>query len=720
MSGEAASGFEVPEPILNGPYDPPARYWNLRIEEGLPPEIADGRRLAAWREAGRPGATRTTLALLSWWERDGRAPRLFFAQREAAETIIFLVEARADFLADLAFPEDDPGEERKAEGYTGFRRRRCKLAAGTGKTTVAAMLSAWSILNKIADRTDARFSDTVLIVCPNITIRSRLSELDPARGEASIYVTRDLVPPALRADLSRGRAMVRNWHVLQPQQPAGSAGHRVVRAGQAETRTEWVVIGPATTTARGSRTFTPDSYAAAVAAGELKVIDEIKSADGTLRKARVESTRWIASDTAFAGRVLEGRGSRNILVINDESHHAYRIPQRDQNGAESGEDDEDDEEEVEAEADRAEATVWVEGLDRVQRVRGINSCIDLSATPCYLGRMGAATNTVFPWTVSEFGLTDAIESGLVKVPQLVAEDNSGQPIPSYFNIWQWILPKLTSAERGARRASPKPEAILKWAMTPIAIMVGLWAAARATLATGDDRRPPVFILVAKNKRIAKTLHEWIADEIRPPGIGSLKIPELRNRPGETNTVRVDTGVVFETDSGHPKSDENAWMRLTLDTVGREQWPEDRQGRPIHPEGFAQLAAKLGRPLSPPGRDVRCIVSVGMLTEGWDCNTVSHVVGLRPFQSQLLCEQVVGRALCRRSYDVGADGRLEEEGAEDLRCGVRDRALQGERPGARGKAVAAANFRRAAEGRLRHHRPACPRLRDRGEEPHHGP
>ncbi|MGH7082482.1 MAG: hypothetical protein ACREFV_08450, partial [Acetobacteraceae bacterium] len=272
----------------------------------------------------------------------------------------------------------------------------------------------------------------------------------------------------------------------------------------------------------------------------------------------------------------------------------------------------------------------------------------------------------------------------------------------------------------ARRASPKPEAILKWAMTPIAIMVGLWAAARATLATGDDRRPPVFILVAKNKRIAKTLHEWIADEIRPPGIGSLKIPELRNRPGETNTVRVDTGVVFETDSGHPKSDENAWMRLTLDTVGREQWPEDRQGRPIHPEGFAQLAAKLGRPLSPPGRDVRCIVSVGMLTEGWDCNTVSHVVGLRPFQSQLLCEQVVGRALCRRSYDVGADGRLEEEVAEDLRCGVRDRALQGERPGARGKAVAAANFRRAAEGRLRHHRPACPRLRDRGEEPHHGP
>ncbi|MGH7082804.1 MAG: hypothetical protein ACREFV_10090, partial [Acetobacteraceae bacterium] len=492
------------------------------------------------------------------------------------------------------------------------------------------------------------------------TIRSRLSELDPARGEASIYVTRDLVPPALRADLSRGRAMVRNRHVLQPQQPAGSAGHRVVRAGQAETRTEWVVIGPATTTARGSRTFTPDSYAAAVAAGELKVIDEIKSTDGTLRKARVESTRWIESDTAFVNRVLEGRGSRNILVINDEAHHAYRIPPRDGNGANSAD---DQEEEEDAEADRAEATVWVEGLDRIARVRGINLCLDLSATPYYLGRMGAATNTVFPWTVSEFGLTDAIESGLVKVPQLVAEDNTGQPVPSYFNIWQWILPKLTAAERGAKRASPKPEAILKYAAMPIAIMAGLWTAARATLATGDDQRPPVFILVAKNKRIAKALYEWIADDVRPPGIGSLNIPELRNRPGETNTIRVDTGVVFETDSGHPKSDENAWMRFTLDTVGREQWPEDQQARPIYPEGFAQLAEKLGRPLSPPGRDVRCIVSVGMLTEGWDCNTVSHVVGLRPFQSQLLCEQVVGRALRRRSYDIAADGRLDEEVAK---------------------------------------------------------
>jgi hypothetical protein len=107
---------------------------------------------------------------------------------------------------------------------------------------------------------------------------------------------------------------------------------------------------------------------------------------------------------------------------------------------------------------------------------------------------------------------------------------------------------------------------------------------------------------------------------------------------------VDSKVVHETDTGEAKGDESRWMRLTLDTVGKTSWPADTQGRPIYPEGFEELAGKLERPLHPPGRDVRCIVSVGMLTEGWDCNTVTHIIGIRPFMSQLLCEQVVGRGL----------------------------------------------------------------------------
>ncbi len=97
-------------------------------------------------------------------------------------------------------------------------------------------------------------------------------------------------------------------------------------------------------------------------------------------------------------------------------------------------------------------------------------------------------------------------------------------------------------------------------------------------------------------------------------------------------------------------------------VGKRHWPSDRQGRPVYPEGFEELAQKLGGRLHPPGRDVRCIVSVGMLTEGWDCNTVTHIVGLRPFMSQLLCEQVVGRGLRRASYDL-VDGKFPEEVAK---------------------------------------------------------
>jgi hypothetical protein len=166
-------------------------------------------------------------------------------------------------------------------------------------------------------------------------------------------------------------------------------------------------------------------------------------------------------------------------------------------------------------------------------------CVDLSATPYYLGRIGSATNTVYPWVVSDFGLTDAIESGLVKVPQLVARDGSGALMPAYFNIWAWILPQLTRAEQGTKRGSPRAEAILKYSHTPIAILGGMWNEKRREWESDDDSRPPVFILVCKNRRIARTLHEWIADDTRPPGIPALDIPELRNAPGRLVTIRVE-------------------------------------------------------------------------------------------------------------------------------------------------------------------------------------
>src|SRR5581483_11207795 len=161
---------------------------------------------------------------------------------------------------------------------------------------------------------------------------------------------------------------------------------------------------------------------------------------------------------------------------------------------------------------------------------------------------------------------------------------------------------------------------------------------------------------------AGVIYEWLAEGKPPEGIPPANISELRNENGNVYTIRVDSKVIGETDVEGAKNDESRWMRFTLDTVGKREWPKDPQGRPVYPDEFEQLANKLGRPFHPPGRDVRCIVSVGMLTEGWDCNTVTHVVGLRPFQSQLLCEQVVGRALRRRNYEIGDNGMFGEEPA----------------------------------------------------------
>jgi len=688
------ANYEVPDPILNSPYEEPQLWWEIR--EGEEPEKRQGRRAACyylpepsasdrtaqsesrgqrieltlvnqirgqvrkWREEGHRGASRTTAELLEYWRRDGRRLRLFFAQLEAAETIIFLNEARPDYLQGIDVAYDEPSEEWKAKGFTAFRRYACKMATGTGKTAVMAMLSAWSILNKVQDRGSAKYSDTVLVVCPNITIRNRLQELDPNNGEASIYRTFDLVPEHYMPDLTKGRVLVTNWHVFEPQVvQQGGVSAKVSKAGVPVRQKETVFIGQKTTSARGRRYLTLEDLNRQVGAGMLTVVGEKRDAQGNLKSVEVESVKHVESDTHLVNRVLgrEVGGKQNILLLNDEGHHAYRIRRAE---PDEGEPDLFGERE-EGEEFVKEATVWIEGLDRIHKLRTINFCIDLSATPYYLARVGQNTNHTFPWVVSDFGLTDAIESGLVKIPQLVMRDTTGAEVPSYFNIWRWILTKLTTQERGAKKESPKVEAILKWANPPIAMLAGLWEEVRAAWAqVKDDPRPPVFIIVCANTKLAKLMYEWLAEDKLPSGIPRARIEGFLNADGRVNTIRVDSKVVHETDTEGAKSDENQWMRHTLDTVGKTDWPRDRQGRALYPEGFEELAKKLGRPLHPPGRDIRCIVSVGMLTEGWDCRTVTHIVGLRPFMSQLLCEQVVGRGLRRRDYEVGENGLMTEE------------------------------------------------------------
>jgi type III restriction enzyme len=694
---------EVAQPILVSPYEEPDRHWYIksgetpRQTEGRRPsfvfrprneqeewDLADGTlarlegyenayemvlvnrlrsQVGRWRDDGYPGVTRTTSELLSLWRRSDREQRLFFAQMEAVETIIFLREARSDYLQGVDIPRDEPAQEFRADDFSPWVRYACKMATGSGKTTVMAMLAAWSILNKVNDRTNGRYSDAVLIVCPNITIRDRLRELDPAGGDASLYRTRDLVPQHMMPLLARGRVFVTNWHVFEPQEMSrvGDVPSRVIKRGVVEERDELIHIGEKNTTVHGNRYLTIEEYEKRVAANIFFVKDERRDDAGKLLTAVVYSRRYVESDTALIERVLgkELGKKQNLLVLNDEAHHAYRIHP----GTEESDEESLSGTAAEDETMVQEATVWISGLDTVHRHRGINFAVDLSATPYFLARAGRETARPFPWTVSDFGLIDAIESGLVKIPQLAAADTTGDERAKYFNVWAWVMSKLTRTERGDGRAGPKPDAVLKHAAQPISMLAGDWKREFDRWAEREDRRPPVFILVCKDIRLAKAIHEWIAEGKQSVDLPRFAVNELRNTDGQLNTIRVDTRVVAESDTEGAKNDEVKWMRFTLDTVGKLDWPRDTQGRAIYPTGFEELAQKLERGLHPPGRDIRCIVSVGMLTEGWDATTVTHIIGLRPFMSQLLCEQVVGRGLRRASYEIGDDGLFTEEVAQ---------------------------------------------------------
>ena len=301
--------------------------------------------------------------------------------------IIFLREARQDLLQGIAIPRETLSDKLVSEGNTAFQRYACKMATGAGETTVMAMLAAWSILNKVTSRADGRFSDAVLVVCPNLTIRDRLRELDPASGEASVYRTRDLVPPDMMPMLSRGRVLVTNWHVFEPQGMArvGDDGARVVKSGVPIEEMDYIYIGDKITKARGRTYLTIEEYLKRADAQSFSVLEEEHDENGAITRAKVFYRRYVESDAALLERVL-GRDigkKQNLLVFNDEAHHAYRILQ-------DGEAESDDEALTGTAEDddvlAKESTVWIEGLDRIHRHRGINLCVDLSATPYFLAR----------------------------------------------------------------------------------------------------------------------------------------------------------------------------------------------------------------------------------------------------------------------------------------------------------------------------------------------
>jgi type III restriction enzyme len=270
--------------------------------------------------------------------------------------------------------------------------------------------------------------------------------------------------------------------------------------------------------------------------------------------------------------------------------------------------------------------------------------------------------------VSDFGLLDAIESGLVKIPQLPARDVTGAAEAAYFNIWRWVQAK---AKEDGLGTTITPEIVMNYASAPINLLAADWHQRFLEWEQFSKQQhkhpvPPVFIVVCRDTAVAREVHSWLASGNDSYGVSPAY---FRNAPGQEVTVRIDSKVIEDIEAGGTK-DETRRLRFILDTVGKAEWPGSKV-----PEEWSELVRKHNEKAAsddndgslkwideriPPGRDVRCIVSVAMLAEGWDANTVTHIVGLRPFGSQLLCEQVVGRALRRKSYALNEDTQMFAE------------------------------------------------------------
>ncbi len=600
--------------IINSPYAEPAKHWSYNRErrtfslsKGRRPAgyvVASGAskafddpgifveiplvnrirpRVKAWREAGYPGATSITRRLLAYWtdpeEFDTR--RFFFCQLEAAETLIWLREAPAADKVGIDIPTDRTDEPPNASTSfarpTGdaFERLCAKMATGSGKTVVMAMLIAWHILNKTAYPQDARFAKNILVIAPGLTVRSRLAVLEPAHPE-NYYEAFRIVPSPMLDKLRQGRVIVRNWHALN-----------------------W------------------------------------ETAEKIATKRSVDK-RGPKSDEAYVRDVLgDMANARNILVINDEAHHAWRMPAEIRiKGV--------------AKAEKEQATKWVGGLDRIDRARGVLACYDFSATPFAPSGKKSSEETLFDWIVSDFGLNDAIESGLVKTPRVVVRDDAVPDARIYKSRLYHIYsdPEVRNdLNRRAQPHEPLPDLVLNGYYL---LGYDWWETAKAWKKAGF-KTPPVMITVANRTETAARVKnafdrkhvriDALCDPLRALHIDSkaLEQAEAATEP----ITAVETALAPPPDNHAPgaarrltKKEQAELLRLQVDTVGQ--------------------AGK-------PGERIQNVISVGMLSEGWDAKTVTHIMGLRAFSSQLLCEQVVGRGLRRTSYDISPHtGMFEPE------------------------------------------------------------
>jgi type III restriction enzyme len=587
-----------------------------------------------WRESGYRCSNNVTRTLLQHWTRPDVPRPIFFCQLEAVETIIYILEfglpgqlARTGFrnfhvspenfthlfagekLDVAGLPADHPLSAKFNDdlyprlvdpspraGALMLRRLGCKMATGSGKTTVMSMLITWAFCNRGEKPESKEFPNAVLVCAPNLTVKKRLEVLMPEHPD-NYYKSFDLVPPAYREHMAKGKVLVTNWHTLAERSVHGEGGHKVVDLG--------------------------------------------REPDDAFTKNRL-------GDLAERGQ---------ILVLNDEGHHCWRPKGLSPEQKRALQQELTSDELKAREEEEEEARVWLEGLDKMnnsgiagtdaqgKRLPGILACVDLSATPFYLSNSGYPEGSPFHWLVSDFGLVDAIEAGITKVPRLPVlddaggVDDAGRPDPKYFRLWKHIKTQLRPSDRNGRR--PKPEAIYRYAEDAMLTLASQWHKAFKKIEDENrDVTPPVMIIVCDTTETSQIFFEKISGQterevINPdtgetelvPAYGdSVAFPELANTADRQVTIRIDSRKLDEVDpeGGDTKDQAALKLREIIHTVGKK---------------------------GKPGEHIRCVVSVSMLTEGWDANTVTHILGVRAFGTQLLCEQVVGRGLRRRSYNV---------------------------------------------------------------------
>lgn len=579
--------------IINSPYQEPKRHWEYNHFR-MAFELAEGRRPSGytiastnkrlindpgvfvqiplvnqirervkdWREKGYAGVSGITKQLLDHWhDKEECTNRFFFCQLEAIETLIWLSESPASEKVGIEIPSD--GSE--------FQRICSKMATGTGKTIVMAMLIAWQSLNKINYPTKKGFAKDFLLVAPNLTVRSRLSVLIPS-GDENYYDAFNVVPLGLREQLRQAKVIIRNWHALA-----------------------W-------------------------------------DTEEKLAKKRSVDKRGAKSDEAYAREVLgELANSKNFIVINDEAHHAWRISE----GIKLSRDEKKNAE---------EATIWIGGLDRLHTARGIQSVYDFSATPFIATGKNSTSENLFGWIVSDFGLTEAIESGLVKTPRVVIRDD-GQQGSDYKSQFYHLFNEADVRSVLNKKGASESEALPQLVQQAYTLLGEDWRITAEAWRKAEIKVPPVMISVANQTETAARI-KYAFDH------NNILIPELCN---SEKTLHIDSKVL--------ESAETFAEEGVAETKPSEEDTEDAPTRKLSKKEQAlrlrQTVDTIGR-VGELGEQIQHVISVAMLTEGWDAKTVTHIMGLRAFSSQLLCEQVVGRGLRRTTYDLEENGMFAPE------------------------------------------------------------